>query len=380
MAIGSIRIFSPLGIPIRLHYSWWLIFFPVLFTLAYTIYPQFYPTLPRGEIWTMAGLTTGLLFVSLLLHEFGHAVAARRFGIPVHSVELFVFGGVARMVGFTRRPRDEFILAGSGPAVSLVFALAVGALYLVLNRLLGIRSPLVDVALHAGAFNLATVAFNLIPAYPLDGGRVLQGLIWHFNRRRAAAAMVPAIIGAVLALALVGFGAFQISRALQPDGAFDQQQQFISGVWPILIGVFIAWAARRSYRGVCVLDRISDMMASEALDGRVQPVTAGMDLSAARGVAFPEPGIVAAPILDPDGRATAVLLGDEMDEAPAGTLAGELATDIPCGLRVVEAMDLFDAMIIMARAQKAWLVVEDAEGRYVGMLTQASLRWAFRNE
>ena len=117
MAAGSLRICSPLGIPIRIHYSWWLILFPVLFTLGRTIYPWLYPHLSEGSLWTMAGLATLLLFISLLLHEFGHAVAARQFDIPVHSVELFLLGGAARMMGFTRRPRDEFLLAASGPMV-----------------------------------------------------------------------------------------------------------------------------------------------------------------------------------------------------------------------------------------------------------------------
>ena len=133
MSVGSIRIGSPLGIPVRLHYTWWVIFLPVLFMLAQTLYPRMYPLAEPSTLWTMAAIATVLFFVSLLLHEFGHALAARRFGIPVHSVELFALGGAAKMIGFTRRPRDEFIMASAGPAISLAFAALTAGAYAVLR-------------------------------------------------------------------------------------------------------------------------------------------------------------------------------------------------------------------------------------------------------
>lgn len=380
MSAGSIRIGSPLGIPVRLHYTWWLIFFPVLFTLAQSIYPEYYrdKDLPRVTLWTMAGLATVLLFVSLLLHEFGHAAAARRFGIPVHSVELFVLGGAAKMIGFTRRPRDEFVLAAAGPVVSLVFALLAVVLFVLLRFGFGLDSPMVDVLVHVALFNLATVAFNLIPAYPLDGGRVLQGILWHITGSRSRAAMAPAAIGAILGGGLIGYGLWQVRLSLESVDPVASRQYLMAGLWPAVIGAFIGWSSLKSYRSVCHTERVAGMTVGQALDGRVRPVTATMDLASARQAAFATGGPAVVPVLGGDGRAEALLVEEAAIAASGETTVAQVAERIPSAARVPAASDLFNAALAMARSGDPWLVVEDAEGRYVGMLTGQSLRTALR--
>lgn len=375
MSVGSIRIGSPLGIPVRLHYTWWLIFFPVLLTLAQSIYPEYYRDLSPASLWTMAGLATVLLFVSLLLHEFGHAAAARKFGIPVHSVELFVLGGAAKMIGFTRRPRDEFVLAAAGPLVSLAFALISVVLFVLLRYGFGLASPLVDVLVHVAAFNLATVAFNLIPAYPLDGGRVLQGILWHVTGSRSRAALAPAAIGALVAGGLIGYGLWQARLSLQSVDSYQSRQYLMAGVWPAVIGVFIGWSSLRSYRGVCQTERIAAMSVAEALDDRVRPIAATMALAAARQEAFTA-GAAVVPVLDGDGRAEALLVREAM-AIDAATVA-EVAEQILPAARVPATADLFNAALTMARSGDPWLVIEDPDGRYLGMLTGESLRAALR--
>jgi len=380
MVSGSLKLCSPFGIPVRLHYSWWLIVIPMLFTLVHWFYPHFYPQLSQGELWTMAALTTVLVFLSLLAHELGHAVAAQRFGIAVHSVELFVFGGVSRMMGFTRRPRDEFILAGSGPLVSLVFGLLAAGAYLLLRYPLGVTSPLIDVGLAVAGANAAMLIFNLIPAYPLDGGRLLQGVLWHMTRRRTLAAAIPAGLGWLLAAVSTFWGAREITRSLGPEAA-ESGWQFIAGLWWILIGTFIALAAYKSFKGVRVLERISGLSAAQALDARIQPVAPQESLLSARRAAFPEPDIPAAPILDDQTRAVSVLLNNNSAEPPDdGALAGQAAEPIPARLRLLQTTDLFETLMTMARTQSEWLLVEEASGRYVGLVTQASLRAAFRGD
>jgi len=378
--VGSLKICTLWGIPIRLHFSWWLIFFLLLFSLARMVYPSFYPNLSPAECWTMSAVATTMFVVSLLAHEIGHAVAARRFGIPVHSVELFVFGGVARMMGFTRRPRDEFFLAAAGPLVSMGFAVLSAGVYLLLKYPLAVASPVVDVALHVALFNAATVAFNLIPAYPLDGGRVLQGVLWHFSRKRALAAAVPAAIGYALAAALVGLGAGRIALGMLANGSPDLRRLLTGNIWFVLIGVFVAVAARKSFRGVRVMERVAAMNVAQALDGRIQELSPTMTLAAARGLAFPTSDLVAAPVLDEAGRVAAVLHADAAADAPREATVRDVAEPVPDALRAVETTDLFEAVLRMARRQNVWLIVEDADGRYVGMVTQASLRWAFRDE
>jgi Zn-dependent protease len=379
MSVGSIRIGSPLGIPVRLHYTWWVIFLPVLFTLAQTFYPRMYPLETPSTLWTMAAVATVLFFVSLLLHEFGHAIAARRFGIPVHSVELFALGGAAKMIGFTRRPRDEFIMASAGPAVSLAFAALTAGAYAALRYAFDVEPPLPDVLWHVAVLNLATVAFNLLPAYPLDGGRVLQGILWHMMGSRSRAALWPAAIGALVAGGLVGYGLWDVHLALGSLDSSELRRYLTSGLWwPIAIGAFIAWASLRSYRGVCLTERISAMCVAEALDDRVQPVKATLDLAAVRQLVFVADRPAVAPVLGADGRAEALLVEESIGEAPDEATVAQVAERIPAGSRVVAAADLFNAALTMARGGDPWLVVEDAEGRYVGMLTGDSLRAAMR--
>jgi len=390
MRFASIKICSLFGIPIRLHYSFWLIVVPFLVILANSSYPRFYADfcprvlhyelgreLTEAERWTMSVLTTLLVFGSLLAHEFGHAMAAKRLGIPVHSVELFVFGGVARMMGFTRRPRDEFLLAGSGPLVSLSLALLLGGTFLLLRFILAAQSPIVDVAGYASLFNLATLAFNLIPAYPLDGGRVLQGVLWRLTRRRSLAAAVPAGFGWSLAALLVVWGLVELAMGLASDGAAELRGQFMAGLWPILIGAFIAVAAHKSYNGARVLERISGLRATHVLDDRVQPLPGTMDLLSGRLTAFPQPDIPASPVLDGEGRAAAVLVNGGTAASPADRTVFQAAVPVANGARLLDTADLFEALVAMARAQHSWLIVEDASGRYVGMVTQRSLRAAF---
>lgn len=376
MRAGSLKIGSPLGIPIHLHYTFWLIFFPVLLTLAQSIYPQYYPEASERDLWLMASLATVLLLVSLLTHELGHALAARRFGIPVHSVELFMLGGAARMLGFTRRPRDEFLLAASGPMVSLLTAGGLAAVFAALHYLAHIRSPLVDVVLHAAAFNVATVAFNLIPAHPLDGGRVLQGLLWRWTGRRDRAAIVPAAIGILLAVALAVFGIWRIREGLAIEETAQARQVIISGIWPIVIGAFVLHAARKNVRHARMLDRVSGLSAGQALDPRVQPVSPTAALSAVRQTAFADTRVAAAPVVDLEGRAQAMLVESQVHRDPGETPVTDVAEQILGAGRVPESADLFDAMMVMARAGDPWLVVEDADGRYVGLMTADSLRQA----
>jgi Zn-dependent protease len=376
MKAGLLKIGSPFGIPIHLHYTFWLIFFPVLFTLAQSIYPQYYADVSGRERWLMAALATALLLVSLVTHELGHALAARRFGIPVHSVELFMLGGAARMLGFTRRPRDEFLLAASGPLVSLLTAVALAAVFAVLRYLANVRSPLVDVVLHAAAFNVATVAFNLIPAHPLDGGRVLQGLLWRWTGRRDRAAIVPAAIGILLATALTLFGIWQISKGLAIEETARARQVIISGIWPIVIGAFVLHAARKNVRHARMLDRVSGLSAGQALDPRVQPVSPTVALSSVRQTAFADTRVAAAPVINGEGRALAILVESQVRNDPGETPVADVAEQIPRTGRVLASVDLFDAMMVMARAGDPWLVVDDADGRYVGLLTADSLHQA----
>ena len=194
---GDIYLGRLTGIPFRLHWSWFLAVFLIAWTLATGFFPQ---TLPEygaegGVYWSLGLLAALGLFASILLHELGHVFVARRFGIPVRGIRLFVFGGVAELAGEPKKPGHEILLALGGPVVTVLLIVlfnlglslivagsgvgwnaADGVLHLQGGSLLAAGSA--GLLYYLGMINTAVLLFNLIPAFPLDGGRVLRGIVW----------------------------------------------------------------------------------------------------------------------------------------------------------------------------------------------------------
>ena len=163
-----------LGIPIGLDYSWFLISPPLTWMLAGNYYPAEFKDWPPLLYWFMGAVTAIMLFVSVLLHELGHSVAALRYGIPVRSITLFLFGGVAQIGAEPPMAIVEFLIAIAGPLVSLVLAI----LFSTVQPLVAGVEPLLGLAKYLAYINLALVLFNLVPGYPLDGGRVFRAIVW----------------------------------------------------------------------------------------------------------------------------------------------------------------------------------------------------------
>lgn len=384
MAGHALTIFAPFGIPVRVRLTWWPIFFLVLLTLARSLYPHWYPDLGRGDIWLMAAVATVLAFGSLLAHEFGHALAARRFGIPVHGVELFLLGGLSRVMGFTTRPRHEFLLAAMGPIVSLALACIFALVFFGLRNAAGIDAPLIDVLGHAAVFNAATAVFNLLPAYPLDGGRVLQGVLWHFTRRRTLSAGVAAAAGAMLGLLSLAAGVVRLVPQIEaPRGAgavpsllLGREHDLVGGIWLVLLGTFVLWAARHSYVRVRMVDRLSRLTVGEALAPAVRPIPATMSAEAAWQLAFESPEAPVAPVVGDELRVVGALGWEDGRRLPEEATVGDLAEPTPRETLARSTTTLARALGMMVAEGRNWVIVADADGRYEGTVTQASLQAA----
>lgn len=241
------------GIDVAIHPSWLVIAFLVTYSLAAFQFPRQFPGWTTAQYWMVGGGTALLFFVSVLAHELSHAVVARRFGMVVNGITLFIFGGATELEDEAGRPRDEALIALAGPATSIVIGVALLVAERVVsqdqaNALLG----------WLGLINLMLGFFNLIPGFPMDGGRVLRAILWRVRGDRLLATRNAAGVGRILAYVLIGFGVF---LALQPGGLF-------SGVWLALIGWFLVSAAaateaqagvERSLRGV----RVRDVMEPE---------------------------------------------------------------------------------------------------------------------
>lgn len=251
--IGSITIARIAGVELRAHWSLALIFALLAVNLGAGLFPAWHPDWGPLLAWTTAISAAFLFFVSIALHELSHAFVGRRNGVPIHKITLFIFGGMAHMEGEPPSARAEFRMAIVGPITSLLIGVAAMAAGLWIaggaigddagaEETLRAIGPLPTLLLWLGPVNLFLGLFNLIPGFPLDGGRVLRAAVWRATRDFARATRVAAAVGRLFGLLLVGTGAAMIFGVVVPflgGGA-------VQGLWLVLIGWFLAMAARSS--------------------------------------------------------------------------------------------------------------------------------------
>jgi Zn-dependent protease/CBS domain-containing protein len=251
-----------IGIPIYLHFSWLIIFGLIVWTLSTGYFPAQYPDLPASSYWAKGLVASLLFFVSIVLHELGHAVVARRHGLRTRSITLFIFGGVAQLEKDPRDGRAEFWMAAAGPAVSLILA----GLFYACATLPFLGPSAAAVARYLALINLILALFNLVPAFPMDGGRLLRGALWG-PLGKARATRIASGAGTFFAFALIFAGVFSLLRG-DPLG----------GLWYILIGWFIKDASVASYqqvrldetlRGVTVRDAMVEAVVTVPSTGSV---------------------------------------------------------------------------------------------------------------
>ncbi len=226
------------GIPVRIHVSWLAAFALVALTLGGSYYPRLYPGWTAMLHWELALATSLFFFASVLAHEVAHCLVARRQALGVHEIVLFVFGGVSHIEQEPRTPAKEIALAFAGPGVSLALgAAAIAGWYLSLFRC----EPAAAVLGYVAGLNLLLGVFNLIPAFPLDGGRVLRAFLWWRSKRLEWATRWASRVGRGVAFLFVGAG---IAWAGSGDA--------IDGAWFAFMGWFLDRAAREGYRHLAI--------------------------------------------------------------------------------------------------------------------------------
>ncbi len=234
----SIPLGSILGIPIGLDYSWFLVFALVTWSLAGSYFPEQYPGWSTGLYWAIGLATSLLFFASVLLHEFGHSVIALRNGIPVRSITLFIFGGVAQIGREPGSPGVEFRVALAGPLVSFALAGLFGALGLLGASL----APLAALATYLAYINGSLGLFNLIPGFPLDGGRVFRAIVWRVTHSFRRATEIAGGAGHLFAWLFIFWGVWQMFGG-----------NFVGGLWIAFIGWFLQNAATASVQQMTLI-------------------------------------------------------------------------------------------------------------------------------
>lgn len=257
------RIGRLLGIQIIIDSSWLIIFILFTWSLGGGYFPRRFPEWSREMAWLTGALTSLCVFASVLLHELAHSAVARRQGEEVRSITLFLLGGVAQMADEPKAPLQEFRMAAAGPAASFVLA----GLFLALSRLLVSRSePLGAAASYLAVINVGLGIFNLLPGFPLDGGRVLRSVVWKLTGDLKKATRVASVSGQAFAFLFVLAGVF---RLLAGD---------LGGLWIILIGWFLNGASVRGYQQVAVRTALQDLNAGDLMARDFETVYPGISV------------------------------------------------------------------------------------------------------
>ncbi|MEN8160354.1 MAG: site-2 protease family protein, partial [Myxococcota bacterium] len=266
-ARGGFPLFRVAGIQIRVDPSWFLIFLLIWWSLGAGYFPRTQPEAGALQSWAAGLLAALLFFVSLLIHELSHSLVARRAGQEVRTITLFLFGGAAEMTSEPEDPATEFRIAAVGPLASFVLA----ALFALTARSLPDATPelLVGVVRYLGWVNLALGVFNLLPGFPLDGGRMLRAVLWWRTGSLRRASRVATEAGKGLGLGLAILGGLQIFA-----GAL------VGGIWLVLIGLFARGLAESSYQSL-ILRQLLGQVAVEDVMVR-DPVCVPPDLTLAR--------------------------------------------------------------------------------------------------
>jgi len=250
MTRHSIPLGKILGIQIGLDYSWFLIFALLTWMLAGSYYPEEFKHWPPLLYWLMGAVTAIMFFGCVLLHELGHSVVALRYKIPVRSITLFLFGGIAQIAAEPPSAVAEFFIAVAGPLVSLALAI----LFYAVQPLVAGMEPLLGVAKYLAYINLALALFNLIPGYPLDGGRVLRAIVWAITGNMGQSTIIAANAGRFSAFLLIFLGVWQIVTG-----------NLGGGLWIAFIGWFLDNAASIQIQQVMLRGLLTGHRVSEAM-------------------------------------------------------------------------------------------------------------------
>ncbi|UCF78458.1 MAG: site-2 protease family protein [Candidatus Eiseniibacteriota bacterium] len=259
-------LFSVAGIKISVNYTWFIILGLVIWSLAASHFPEVYPDFDTFTTWLISVVAALLLFVSVLLHELSHSIVGNRLGLGIRGITLFIFGGIAHLGKEPEDPATEVKVAAAGPVCSLLLAALFLALYLILFAAQG-DSPLVAVLQYLWFINAALLVFNLVPGFPLDGGRVLRAILWKKTGDVRRATRIASNFGKGFAFLLILLGLLQVFIFRN-----------LGGIWFVLIGMFLQQTAEGSYRQVLVRNVLSGLKVRETMTTEVVSVDSSVRL------------------------------------------------------------------------------------------------------
>jgi len=357
----SIRLARVLGISIELDLSWFIIFFLVAFSLTRGYFPYYYPEIARSNYLFMGVIAAVLLFLSVLLHELAHSIVALRNKLPISKITLFIFGGVASMDEEPKTPGVEFRVALAGPVSSFVLMFT----FNFLTRIVPQGGVFYAIFEYASFINGFLAFFNLIPGFPLDGGRLLRSAMWYFTGRFKASTLTASSIGKGFAFIMMGFGFLQVMTG-----------HSFNGLWLILIGFFLQNAAEGSYRQVIIREFLAGLLVEKVMNRNVYSVTKEMNLARVVDEYFVAHHCNNFPVLEGETVIGAIRIS-EVKRVPRPEREMTRVEDImerDLSLFLIRPDDPVERVLErMVRNNMGWFVVADEDVSLCGVLTRSDI-------
>ncbi|MDI6715638.1 MAG: site-2 protease family protein [Actinomycetota bacterium] len=358
-ANSGIKLGKIFGIDITLDYSWFLIFGIVAFGLTFALFPQLVPGLNITIYAAMGVITSLLFFTSVLFHELMHSIVAKRYGMNIEGIKLLVFGGVSQLTEEPHSPKVEFWMAIAGPLGSLFLGGFFIAVFL-LGRWIGIEQLLVVPAFWLGYINIVLGVFNLLPGFPLDGGRVLRSAVWYFTGNLKHATGIATGFGKGLAYLMILAGIV---------GPFFNN---ISFLWFILLGWYLLRAAESSYQQIIFQEAVEGIRVGQAMTQNPETVMPDINIDEMVKEHFMKHHWIAYPVVE-DNRVKGMITIDNIKDIPRRSWKRKHVRDVmrPLSADFVTTPDSWISDILPKLNTKAggrMLVVKG--GRLLGILTK----------
>ena len=354
-----ISLFKIFGFKVKLDLSWFILALLITWSLAKGFFPLYFKDLPNATYWWMGVAGTLGLFVSIILHELSHSLVARRYGIPMEGITLFIFGGVAEMNDEPPSPKAEFLMAVVGPLASIVIALVSYLIHIFGNQH-GWSSPVNGIFLYLGFMNLALAIFNLLPGYPLDGGRMLRSVLWHWKKNIRWATRITSEIGAAFGLVLILLGVVSFIFG-----------NIVGGIWWVLIGFFLRNASQMSYQQLFIRKALEGEQVMRFMKTDLITVPASTSINELVENYIYKYHHKMYPVLDDSGLIGCVTTRN-VKEIPkdhwSSREVGEIASPLSDDNSIVYNADAMESLSKMSRTGNGRLLVLK-DGKLVGIIT-----------
>jgi Zn-dependent protease/predicted transcriptional regulator len=358
----QLKLFRLFGFTVRVDASWLVIAFLIAFTLAAGLFPSYYKGLPPSTYWWMGVAGAAGLFVSIVFHEFWHSLVARQYGLPISGITLFIFGGVSEMSEEPQSPSVEFFMAVAGPISSFLLS---GIFYLAfLVARASMPLPVHAVLAYLAYVNVLLGLFNLLPAFPLDGGRVLRSILWYAKGNLRWATRIASRIGSAFGAAMIFLGIVTFVRG-----------NLIGGVWWFMIGMFLRNASQMSYRQLLIRRALEGEHVYQLMKSDLVTIGPSITLDRLMDDYIFKYHYKMFPVVE-DGRLSGVVTINRLKEIPreewASHTVKELAGTCTEGNTIDPDADATKALEKMNRTGTSRLMVVD-HGKLVGIIALRDL-------